>query len=545
MEEVTSQTSITSTDFATSSISRYEGLIDIPLNERLIDALTSLFNYFDIYAPRMSFVYNIVTFFRFLELLGGSFMAANLNSFVPGTFTFKVMSVLTVFFHLIPLQYRRGNGWIILYVVNSLLIIFGIYLVVVAFKFKKSSKVSNFSTIALSIYLAIGPFLFVPISAQYCGQILSGYISKDVATDVKSSIAVATSAIAILMWMWIIIKAYSISLVFRQVSFQSIEGAPQTRLLITTTIVTFASALTTNFGSYPSAAMMILSIFLYIYCASTVFGCGTFVKKRDQVMALGGSILGILLCAANLYTVFAEEPWGPYFFVGVIGLGLIVFVGTYIFINRRMKNDLKLLDEIDDTQDITILKSIRKWKQILPTGFMYCHPICVSFKIFKLAVQEWKDNIAAWALYAKFIAIYPEENLQLSFIAQNVSQMKTNAKIVQSVLLSSTGYIIKTRETKFTQQLKSKISKLSKMFNKTKKRLRNIWDLTLQGNTTEMGIQIRNTKDSVEECEVEMNHLLMQYHNNKYVARQYVMFLNDIKGDPVATKSAIDTLQKL
>ncbi|KAI5482962.1 guanylate cyclase protein [Trichomonas vaginalis G3] len=150
-------------------------------------------------------------------------MAANLNSFVPGTFTFKVMSVLTVFFHLIPLQYRRGNGWIILYVVNSLLIIFGIYLVVVAFKFKKSSKVSNFSTIALSIYLAIGPFLFVPISAQYCGQILSGYISKDVATDVKSSIAVATSAIAILMWMWIIIKAYSISLVFRQVSFQSIE----------------------------------------------------------------------------------------------------------------------------------------------------------------------------------------------------------------------------------------------------------------------------------------------------------------------------------
>lgn len=83
MEEIKSATSIAVTDFTVSSISKYDGLVDIPLSDKIIDSLINLFNYLDIYGPKMSLVYSIVTIFRFLQLIGGSFMAANKNAFKP------------------------------------------------------------------------------------------------------------------------------------------------------------------------------------------------------------------------------------------------------------------------------------------------------------------------------------------------------------------------------------------------------------------------------------------------------------------------------
>ncbi|EAY19029.1 Adenylate and Guanylate cyclase catalytic domain containing protein [Trichomonas vaginalis G3] len=545
MEEAQTTTSMVSSEIATSSLSRYEGLIDVPLSDKIIDSLTALFNYFDIYAPKMEFVYAIVTFFRFFQLLGGAFMAANLDSFEPGTLTFNAMSIITVLFHVVPVQYRRGNGHIVLLVVNGLLLIFGIYLILPAFLYKKTSKVPSASTKILSIFMAIGPYLLVPISAQYAGQMLSGNISGTLEINAINICSEIISLICISLWMWIIIKAYSIALVFRQLSFASIEGTPQTKLLITTTVVTFASALTTNLTTYPSSAMMIISMLCYIYCCTTCFNCGSFIKKMHTVMVLGGSILGFFLCGANLYTIFAHAPWNEIFFPIVIIAGVIIFFAVSFYIKRRQTRELRLLDEIDDTQDISILKRASHFKQILSTGFIFAHPICVSFKIFKMAASKWSDDLDVWSLYAKFFAIYPEQVTALAFVAQNVSTMKAKDRTLQSIILSSTGYIIKTRETKFTQQLKGKISKLAKMFNKTKAGLRNIWDLTLQGNINEMNVAIKRTQESVNECEVEMAHLLMQYPNNRYVARQYTLFLNEIKGDPLQAKASFENLTKL
>lgn len=545
MEDVTTTTSGLSTDLVASSLSRYEGLIDIPLNERIIDALISLFNYFDIYAPKMTIVYNVVTFFRFFQLVGGAFMAANLNSFIGGTLTYKTMSIISILFHIIPLEYRRGRGQYVCYAVNGFLVLFAIYLIITALNYKKSSKVPTFSKYCLSIFMATFPFFLIPISVQYAGQLLSGLLTKDLVPTVANMTAIISSFIAVLLWLWIIIKAYAIALVFRQCSFQSIESTPQTKLLITTSVVTFASSLTTFLTSYPSAAMMILCIILYVYCTRTCFNCASFVKNRDRIMAFGGSIYGILLCAANLYTVFTDKAWTPIFFPIAAGVGVIVFISVYFYFKCRAQKELLILDELNDSQDIHIFKSIKKFKQILSTGFIHCHPVCVSFTNFKLAAAEWKDALDVWSLYAKFIAIYPEQSNQLAFIAQNVANIKTSDKILQSVILSSTNDIIKNRETKFTAQLKGKISRLAKHFNKAKGRLRNIWDLTLQGNIPEMNAAIKNALVSVNDCEIEMNHLLMEYHNNKYVMRQNVMFLGIIKGDPIESKIAADNLAKL
>lgn len=246
-----------------------------------------------------------------------------------------------------------------------------------------------------------------------------------------------------------------------------------------------------------------------------------------------------------MYAVFANQAWDPKFFVGFAIIAVITFVSVSFYIKKKEQNDIRLLDEVEDQNTILVSKNVKKFKSVLSSGYSHNHPARVSFKIFKLAVAEWKDNLSVWGLYAKLVGIYPEQNTQLEFIVQSVSNIKTKNTILKNVILSSTGYIIKTRETKFTSQLKIKISKLGKLFNKTKARIRNIWDLTLQGNTNEMNTAIKYSQESVNECEIEMMHLKQQYPNNKYVARQYVRFLSEIKGDQIAAKQAYEDLIKL
>ena len=159
-------TSVT-TDYQASSLSRYAHLIDIPLSDRILDALISLFNYFDIYAPKMSAIYSIVTFIRFFQLIGGAFMAANLSSFKPGTLTYNAMSIISVLFHAVPLEYRLGNAAYILYAFNGVLIFFGLYLLLTAFIYKRTTKVSRVSTCVLSVFIAIGPYILTPLMGRY------------------------------------------------------------------------------------------------------------------------------------------------------------------------------------------------------------------------------------------------------------------------------------------------------------------------------------------------------------------------------------------
>ena len=61
----------------------------------------------------------------------------------------------------------------------------------------------------------------------------------------------------------------------------------------------------------------------------------------------------------------------------------------------------------------------------------------------------------------------------LSFIATNMRQCTSNKSLLE-YRISNIAQIIKTREACFTAELKSKISKTNKKFDKTKNRLRNI-----------------------------------------------------------------------
>lgn len=157
MEEIQSTSTQNSDDFSSSLSSRLSGLVDIPLSTRIRENVSSLFNFLDIYGPKIPLLHTIVSFIRFFQLIGGAFMASNNDIFDQKTLAFRAINIITVFFHVIPVQYRFGNEYIFLYIINAVLILFGIYLLVCAFIYKKTSAISRFSIVLLTLFMSFVP----------------------------------------------------------------------------------------------------------------------------------------------------------------------------------------------------------------------------------------------------------------------------------------------------------------------------------------------------------------------------------------------------
>lgn len=200
MEEIQSTSSQGNEGFENSLTSRVNGLIDIPFMTRLRENLSALFNFLDIYGPKIEMVHTVITFIRIFQLIGASIMAANDDAFDQTTLTFKAVSILTVIFHIIPVQYRFGNEYIFIYVIDAILLSFGFYLVIAAFIYNKTTTLSRFSIVALTLFSSFVTFVLIPISIQFSGEIISAYIGKIYKIEFKTFFACVLTLISWVMY---------------------------------------------------------------------------------------------------------------------------------------------------------------------------------------------------------------------------------------------------------------------------------------------------------------------------------------------------------
>ena len=283
----------------------------------------------------MELLYKIVTVLRFFQLFGGALMASNTTVFLPGSLTYNTISIMSVFFHLIPCQYRNGIEYLALFALNTILFLFAIYLLIASSYYKKTSKVSKVTTYVLPVFMATGPFLFLPILAEFCGEILSGAISGNHPVKITEYIAVAESLVITVFYLWLLFQTFTTTLIFRSCSFKSLEGGPQNKLLLGTIIVTFICALNIHLTKGTSVAVISISVIVYAYLITTVYGCGTFINLHHQSLVLGGCFLAIILCLANLYPTLTRYTWTEIFFVWFGSAAIVCFAIAQIFIKAR------------------------------------------------------------------------------------------------------------------------------------------------------------------------------------------------------------------
>ena len=544
--DATMKTVSTTSSFQVSASlsSRYQGLIDIPMTTQVKSALQNLCTYFDNYAPRVNSLLVVVSVIRVLQLIGPSFMFPDTNSWDQNSVVGQAMGIFSVCFHLVPSQYRADSTIAVLFAFAVVMTLFCIFLFATAFIYKGTAKVSKFGIYVLSIGLNSICFILPPIATEFIGEEISRFANGTVEPGVVSIVAIVYAGVMVIFVTWMMVSIYTFTILFRPMPLASVENIPQNYVIIATLLVTLLTALTSQLGAEFTIPSICVSAIAYFVSLIILFRYGTFITEFNQKLIFMGCLGGGCNILYKLYPYLTGKQYQEEGIVISLAILVVAYIIGELVIRRRISKQLDLFDQFSESHDIDVFSSFSLIRNSIGTGFSYAHPSCLDYEIFKKLAETYHDNPITWILYAKFAAIYPEQSRSLIFISQNITSNHLKGDQIDAAL-DGIGSTLKNREANLSPELKAKIAKLSKAVTKTKNKLRNVWDLVLQGNVGDMETAIHQAYDSISSTELDLNHLLMTYPNNRFVARQYARFAKEVKADQQLYKTWTDNVHAL
>lgn len=223
-----------------------------------------------------------------------------------------------------------------------------------------------------------------------------------------------------------------------------------------------------------------------------------------------------------------------------------VLVASYALHQVVIKKALKFLDDVYEDKTILEDEKISNFKLYVYTliGFHYAHPISLDFTIFKHITDREPDNALYWVTYGKFAAIYPDLSEMHNFIVRTIINRKLKGNGVSQCIAQS-HIIFQQRETNLTADLKKKLTKVSKDVSSCKRRLRHIWDQVIQGNIAEMDGAIASAYKAIQNTDAEFSLLLSQLPNNRFLYRNYSLYLYDVSNNFEKFQETTDIIKSL
>ncbi|OHT13816.1 Adenylate and Guanylate cyclase catalytic domain containing protein [Tritrichomonas foetus] len=526
----------TSTGYSNSQMSigsKYNGLIQQSPIKTIRNRLYILLGYIDSSGPTLFTLHSVMTFFRFLQFLGPCLVVACPNFWEFKSLPHRVASYISILFHIVPAGYRASAGIYIEFVYSIIVIFYFVLLVVSSISYQKTSKLPNFVVYLVSIMNASIMHVIHPIGLQMSFQTLSRLfmglpLNHNAIAEI---IALCLTIVCAFGYAFLFLKVMSITLVFRPNSMLTTAHKPQFYFILSTYIITMLSAVSTYLPTIPFVVLNALCSITMFASICIVFMAGSFVRTNDSRLVLSSCITGGITFLFNaIYSLLGQKASMVTLFVFFAIFAVSVLVSNLI-ISAHEHHCLKVIDKISD--DPTIIDDMRSPANLIRVacvGFKYAHPICVDWSIFRNASERWPESAELWAMFGKFVAIYPEENKLLSYIIHNIESKKIKGGIAKQTVAQ--GKIILTeRETTLSPELKKKLQHVGKSVQNAKRKLRHIWDLVIQGNTHEMEGSVNNAYTSVLKTQAEFSHVLSQYPNNRFIARAYLRFLQEILAD--------------
>ncbi|OHT07880.1 Adenylate and Guanylate cyclase catalytic domain containing protein [Tritrichomonas foetus] len=544
------QGTMTSTSVGFSSIStatRYMGMIEESGYKKSRNALFVLFDYVAATAPTFFFVHSVVTVWRVIQILGPALAVQYTGFWGTDTVMKKVMDIISISFHLIPGFAREGCAVYILYSFSALFLISFVFIFSSAAVLNKLSKLPTIVTTIIAFWFASFGYILPPIAVNLAGEMIGQMFYNTEKANAVNIIAIIFTALILLIFIWIYNSIYSVSITFKPDSLMSAVPALQTLMFTSNIIITFLTALASQLSQIPSIVITVICIIGYLVSIVGLFSKGGLVNynhvKCVAASYLSGALLLILVIIFELANIEATE-------IVLVVFTAVWFICFFFFsftLNRKMVRVLNVLDSLEeDINNFESVKSPRILCDYIVNGFRVAHPFALSWQIFKCGVEKWPKNVEIWLLFAKFTAIYPEEQQQMVFISMGIIQNKLKGSLAKHTMQQILS-IMKQRETNLVPDLKSKLDKVGKQVQSTKHKVRYTWDLVLQGNIKEIESVISHAHKAIDTCEAEFNHFLGQFPNNRFIARAYARFLRDVVADHAGHKQwaqNVSTLQR-
>lgn len=488
-----------------------------------------LVNYIDTVDIDLYPLHTFVSIWRIIQYIGPSLAACYPNFWKPNSYYSKAISIISIFFHIIPPPYRAQSSIIVEFAYFGIVLLSTILILGTAFNFRKNAKVSEWIPYFFVSFVDGISLLITPIVCQIIGESIGRLIKGSTHfSEALEIIGIIFGFIGLVTQMFFFIRFNSVSVVFRPFSLMTVLHEPQIHFTSMSLLITFLTAIASQLNQVPRVILTFITSLLYIVCILIVFYPGSIISYVYRKLLFSASLsCFIFMLIVGIYDLIGHEAVMIELFVYIL-----VFIVSYIvsvFVGgRSIMKKLRFIDEKGD--DINNYTSVWHFLNMSICAFERSHPILNDWQLFKSAAFKYEDSMDFWMVFAKFVAIYPEENSLLSYIIFSI-QSQHFSSLVARQAVSQAKIVLTQREGSLTSELKIRLTKSARQVQFAKRKLRHVWDLAIQSNTREMDSAINSANISVTKARSNFLHIFGQYPNNRFVAKAYARFILEVDGD--------------
>ncbi|KAK8892771.1 hypothetical protein M9Y10_030013 [Tritrichomonas musculus] len=517
-----------------NSILKYYGLKKPNYYKQFQKDIIHLTSYIISITHQFTTVNNIMSFLRILQFLLPCLIPSYFNFWIRGSVDQIAMNVISIVVYIIPptAVFSASHIFLIVYIVIQFFVAS-----LFAFSsnyFKKHAKLPAFLPSFLLLYEATFGYFFCPVVLHSVFEGFS-YIATGISNPNISKAGLIViyvfSLMALFTNVFFINIDISQNLAYRSISLASTTAVPQYICFMLTNLINIFFGIGVNLKKNHQIVLFSINILLYVFIGFSVFIQGGYIQTFISNIVLTSAITGACFTLLNIILLAINKKGSLIiFFAFVIFFVLLLILNFLLFQNITIR-ELKFLDSIQsDNSLFSVIKSPNQFCFIAACGIKYAHPIIIDSTFFVLGAQRWDKNQFVFLVYAKFVAIYPEETSTLRYVYKNIAKNKYNGLSVRCIE-EQAKTILKQRETEMTSQLKNRLNLLKKQTQFTKHKLEHVWDVVILGNINEIEIATKRALASINQSDADIKRLLVEYPNNRFVTHFYSNFLNEIIGD--------------
>ena len=547
LNQQTQQTTSTalSSSQAFSSSNKYGSLIEPSFSKQVKVSLFQFSTYLTESCPHALFLHSVIGILRLFQLIGPAL-------FVPYGFwsensiSRQLLNIFSVCFHLVPSGYREGAAPALSFLYVGFVLIHSVAMIVAARHFQKTAKIGKWISNTLYFVLHTFGYLMHPIAIESAGEMIGVIITNPHHSNIALYvIEMVLIIIAFICYNVLLKELISTSVFCRPTSLFSVLGEPPRYLIILTASITLTSSIGSTTEGYIQYIFVGLTALLYIANVFNTYLNGGFLNIWHTTLLCGLSISGFLFCIEYIVCrILSVTATDLVLIICLFEICVIVF-GVYFYNSRRLLKHLKLLDDFDISgNSLDHIKSVRVFVNSAISGFYLAHPSVLNWEYFTVAIEKWPQSPQVWFVFTKFLAIYPEINQLFMRIFQQLFSMKLHGAGTKR-LITEIMSLQQHRETNMSPQMRRKINHITKATWALKNKMRQVWDLIIQGNMTDIVPAISASYDDTLKLETDYARLLRQFPNSRFVTRSYSRFIMDIYADHVRYSEWADKTKDL
>ncbi|KAK8841721.1 hypothetical protein M9Y10_026666 [Tritrichomonas musculus] len=518
---------------SSSSEQKYGGILQKSAAKLFRKELSELVSFIYSVAPPFELVHRIVTFFRVLQLIGPSLFPGYLDFWKTDYISQKTLFIFSIFFYIIPPEVHDEASFpaLLAYIIISGLA--EIIFFASSKYFKKNANLPHSIPPSISFFISCFGFLLPPVAVELLASSFSQFVfsPEENKNVTRTIILLIISVILTVIYLYIFIMFGLQVLTFQPMSLITVCTMPQIIIISSGLIINLLVGFSEFANAKTTIGFCCINAVVYVGTAFTCVFKGGLVNPFDSKLLLGSCMTGF--ATSVVMAIFmALEKDATFIIIALFIAFEIVFYLISSFLYRKMVlNRLKTLDLIaDEVEYFEHVKSVNHFINLTVTGFAELHPICLNWSLLKMGIEKWPKSGSVWFVYAKFVAVFPEETQTLAWIFRSVTVNKVKGIEARTVKGQSLS-IARQREVNLSPDLKTKLNSCTKHVTNAKHRLRNVWDMSIQGNISDMEMATKRVIKVIKKCDGDLLHILRLFPNNRFVTRQYARFCKELLAD--------------